>query len=57
MIIDDDALVAVTCWRCSSPLVGYLWSEPAVAVTCPCGGVTRLPAMQLEGGDPDAQET
>ena len=48
MYINDDDLIAVTCWRCSSPLLGYLWSEPAVAVVCPCGGHTRIPAQALE---------
>ena len=58
MNIDDDALINITCWRCSSPLLTYLWSEPAVVVVCPCGGHTRIPAVALgdntEGVDPDA---
>ena len=48
MYINDDDLIAVTCWRCSSPLLGYLWSEPGIHVTCPCGGMTRIPAVALE---------
>ena len=49
MQIDDDALITVNCWRCSSPLVGLLWCEPGVYVQCPCGGWTRLPPVELEG--------
>ncbi len=48
MIIDDDDLISVTCWRCAAPLIGLLWCEPGIMIQCPCSGMTRLPPVVLQ---------
>ena len=59
MIVDDNALLNVYCWRCKEPLISALTIEPGVLVICSCQGITRLPELKLEkeGVSERAQKT
>ena len=47
IMIDDDCLINIYCWRCKEPILQAVSIEPATLVICSCNGITRLPELRL----------
>ena len=51
MMIDDNSLISIFCWRCREPILAAVSIEPGVLVICSCQGITRLPELKLDTGE------
>ena len=49
MIVDDDKILNLYCWRCSEFIAAVIQSSEGAILSCQCGADYKLPKLESEG--------